>query len=96
MAERQRVHSLCEFTERIKGYVISYWAGDRCKHYLIDASLGHCQFFGSNQLVFPRLRDLILHHTTNPITALGQEQLLDPCPRNNSNNLFSLLPTLGQ
>lgn len=82
--------------ERIKGYVISYWAGDRCKHYLIDASLGHCQFFGSNQLVFPRLRDLILHHTTNPITALGQEQLLDPCPRNNSNNLFSLLPTLGQ
>ncbi|XP_070395243.1 SH2 domain-containing protein 4A-like isoform X2 [Dermacentor albipictus] len=82
--------------ERIKGYVISYWAGDRCKHYLIDASLGHCQFFGSNQLVFPRLRDLIWHHTTNPITALGQEQLLDPCPRNNSNNLFSLLPTLGQ
>ncbi|XP_037269389.1 SH2 domain-containing protein 4A isoform X3 [Rhipicephalus microplus] len=82
--------------ERIKGYVISYWAGDRCKHYLIDASLGHCQFFGSNQLVFPRLKDLILHHTTNPITALGQEQLLDPCPRNNSNNLFSLLPTLGQ
>lgn len=82
--------------ERIKGYVISYWAGDRCKHYLIDASLGHCQFFGSNQLVFPRLRDLVRHHATNPITALGQEQLLSPCPRNNSNNLFSLLPTLGQ
>ncbi|KAK8776912.1 hypothetical protein V5799_029737 [Amblyomma americanum] len=82
--------------ERIKGYVISYWAGDRCKHYLIDASLGHCQFFGSNQLVFPRLRDLIWHHTTNPITALGQEQLLTPCPRSNSSTLFSLLPTLGQ
>ncbi|CAN7994304.1 unnamed protein product [Ixodes hexagonus] len=80
--------------ERIRGYVISYWAGDRCKHYLIDASLGHCQFFGSNQAVFPRLRDLVWHHTSNPITAVGQEQLLSPCPRNNSNSLPSLLATL--
>lgn len=80
--------------ERIKGYVISYRASDKCKHYLIDASMGRCQFFGSNQVVFARLKDLVDYHTKNPITAAGQEQLLNPCPRNNSNNLPSLLASV--
>lgn len=95
LLQRQAAGSfLVRVHERIRGYVISYWAGDRCKHYLIDASLGHCQFFGSNQVVFPKLRDLVRHHTDNPITAVGQEQLLSPCPRNNNNSLPSLLSTL--
>lgn len=95
LLQRQAAGSfLVRVHERIRGYVISYWAGDRCKHYLIDASLGHCQFFGSNQVVFPKLRDLVRHHTNNPITAVGQEQLLSPCPRNNNNSLPSLLSTL--
>lgn len=67
LLQRQAAGSfLVRVHERIRGYVISYWAGDRCKHYLIDASLGHCQFFGSNQVVFPKLRDLVRHHTVSP------------------------------
>ncbi|XP_064458086.1 SH2 domain-containing protein 4B-like isoform X2 [Ornithodoros turicata] len=80
--------------ERIKGYVISYRASEKCKHYLIDASLGHCQFFGANQTVFARLKYLIDYHVNNPITAGGQEQLLLPCPRNNSNTLLSVLSSV--
>ncbi|KAK6628291.1 hypothetical protein RUM43_002103 [Polyplax serrata] len=70
---------LVRISEKICGYAISYKDLDRCKHYLIDASNGHYQFLGANQIPHKTLGDLISFHETQAITALGGELLRTPC-----------------
>ncbi|XP_049774429.1 SH2 domain-containing protein 4B-like isoform X2 [Schistocerca cancellata] len=79
---------LVRVSERIWGYAISYKDTDRCKHYLVDASNGHYQFLGANQLSHNTLRDMIQYHAENPITMMGGERLLSPCPRNEVPSIF--------
>ncbi|KAG8295569.1 SH2 domain-containing protein 4B-like isoform X2 [Homalodisca vitripennis] len=72
---------LVRVSERIWGYAISYRDSDRCKHYLVDASNGHYQFLGTNQIAHNSLGELIKYHSTQPITVLGGELLVLPCAR---------------
>ena len=53
---------LVRVSERIWGYAISYQAGHRCKHFLIDASDDNYQFFGTNQIPHKHLSELIAYH----------------------------------
>jgi len=71
---------LVRLSERIWGYAITYRDADRCKHYLVDASSGHYQFLGANQLTHNTLADMVTYHSQNPITILGDERLQHPCP----------------
>lgn len=70
---------LVRLSERIWGYAISYRNKDRCKHFLIEASGSHYQFFGSGHLAHNSLQDLINYHEKRPLTVTGQEYLLRPC-----------------
>lgn len=72
---------LVRLSERIWGYAITYRDTDRCKHYLVDASSGHYQFLGANQITHNTLADMVIYHSQNPITILGVERLQQPCPR---------------
>ncbi|XP_065333363.1 SH2 domain-containing protein 4A-like isoform X2 [Cloeon dipterum] len=67
-------------SEKIWGYAISLKEEDRCKHYLVDASNGHYQFPGANQLEHKTLGDLVSYHSWEPITVNGNEILRKPCP----------------
>ncbi|CAH0382183.1 unnamed protein product [Bemisia tabaci] len=73
---------LVRLSEKIWGYAISYRAVDRYKHYLIDVSPSHYQFFGANQLSHNSLCDLIQYHQKHPITIRGGEILYQSCQRN--------------
>lgn len=59
-------------SERIWGYAITYKDFDCCKHYLVDASNGHYQFLGANQISHNTLSKLFkiiqkLFKMKNPI-----------------------------
>lgn len=75
---------LVRFCERIWGYAISYRAEDKCRHYIIDASNGHYQFFGTNSMKFCKLSDLIRYYQVQSITPAGDDVLLRPCPNSNA------------
>ncbi|XP_055314386.1 SH2 domain-containing protein 4A-like [Sitodiplosis mosellana] len=77
---------LVRLSEKIWGYAISYKDSDRCKHYLINASTGQYKFLGANQMNHTSLNNLIKHHATVPITAMGNELLIRPCPRSGAVN----------
>lgn len=49
---------LVRLSERIWGYAITYKDFDCCKHYLVDASNGHYQFLGTNQILHNTLSEL--------------------------------------
>lgn len=50
LANKKTGTFLCRISERLWGYAITYRAFDKCKHYLVDASNGHYQFLGNNQI----------------------------------------------
>ncbi|XP_074397083.1 SH2 domain-containing protein 4A isoform X2 [Zonotrichia albicollis] len=70
---------LIRVSEKIKGYVLSYWSVEGCKHFLIDASSDSYSFLGVDQLQHSTLADLVDYHKDEPITSLGKELLLYPC-----------------
>ena len=53
---------LVRVSEKVWGYTISYRAGDRCKHFLIDATEDQYHFFGPNQLPHASIIDLVNFH----------------------------------
>ncbi|KAK7866752.1 hypothetical protein R5R35_008742 [Gryllus longicercus] len=79
---------LVRVSERVWGYAVSYRAAERCKHFLIDASSGHYQFLGANQLSHGSLGELIEYHARQPITLLGGERLLHSCARTELPSIF--------
>lgn len=80
LANAEQGTFLVRISEKIWGYAISYKDADRCKHYLVDASNSKYQFLGQNQLSHESLGDLLRYHAGVPITILGNELLLRPCP----------------
>lgn len=80
---------LVRLSERIWGYAITYKDHDCCKHYLVDASNGHYQFLGTNQISHNTLSELVSYHRSMPITKTGEELLLRPC--NRTTNLSPLV-----
>ncbi|OQR67474.1 SH2 domain-containing protein 4A-like, partial [Tropilaelaps mercedesae] len=62
--------------DRIKGYVVSYRAAEKVKHFLVDASQpGHVQFFGANQIIFKSIVHLVNFHMAQPVSMVGSELL---------------------
>lgn len=78
LANRTQGSFLVRISEKIWGYAISFKDEDRCKHYLVDASSGHYQFLGSNQITHRSLEELLRAHATTPITTTGNELLKVP------------------
>ncbi|XP_022697051.1 putative mediator of RNA polymerase II transcription subunit 29 isoform X1 [Varroa jacobsoni] len=62
--------------DRIKGYVVSYKAPEKVKHFLVDASQpGQVQFFGANQIIFKTIVHLVHFHMSQPVSVVGSELL---------------------
>ncbi|XP_033113904.1 SH2 domain-containing protein 4B-like [Anneissia japonica] len=69
---------LVRLSERIWGYTLSFKDKERIKHFLIDASLSGYQFFGTDQVIHKKLKDLVEFHKMQPISQLGKEVLKEP------------------
>ncbi|GBP56291.1 SH2 domain-containing protein 4B, partial [Eumeta japonica] len=69
---------LVRLSERVWGYAISYRAGARYRHYLVDAAHRY-RLVGSGQQEHAALVDLIQYHRTVAITEAGGELLVTPC-----------------
>ncbi|KAM3957944.1 SH2 domain-containing protein 4B [Aphomia sociella] len=69
---------LVRISERVWGYAISYRAGGRCKHYLVEAAAGY-RLLGADQPTHDTLADLINYHKTVAITESGGELLRTAC-----------------
>ncbi|GLV35103.1 downstream of receptor kinase [Carabus blaptoides fortunei] len=89
LANQENGTFLVRLSERIWGYTITYRAPDKCKHYLIDASNGHYQFLGNNQVNHNTLGDLISYHRMQPLS--GGECLVHSCPRQPDSTAFQEL-----
>lgn len=62
---------LVRISERIWGYAITYKDFDCCKHYLVDASNGHYQFLGTNQMSHKTLSELFKNILKNNINYIN-------------------------
>lgn len=74
---------LVRLSDKIWGYAISFKDVDRCKHYLVDASIpGSYQFLGANQLNHESLSKLhtnryfTLQHTYRLICSFSTDELI--------------------
>ncbi|XP_047535534.1 SH2 domain-containing protein 4B-like [Vanessa atalanta] len=79
LSSRAEGSFLVRVSERVWGYALSY-RGERCKHYLVDASRGAYRLLGDAQRAHRSLADLINYHRTTAITESGGELLSAPCP----------------
>lgn len=78
---------LVRLSEKIWGYVISYRAQEKCKHYLVNAEQNYI-VVGNNQKEYNSIGDVISFHVKFPLT--GGETLQFPCPRNSTAALEEL------
>ncbi|XP_071952551.1 SH2 domain-containing protein 4B-like [Antedon mediterranea] len=82
---------LVRLSERIWGYTLSVKNKERTKHFLIDASLAGYQFFGTDQIIHRKLKDLVEYHTMTPISELGKEILKFPQGQTSSKPDYDVL-----
>uniref|UniRef100_A0A5S6QYG4 SH2 domain-containing protein n=1 Tax=Trichuris muris TaxID=70415 RepID=A0A5S6QYG4_TRIMR len=69
---------LVRVSEKIYGYVLSYQAGYKVKHFMVLSVPEGYHFVGSTQLVHASLNELVDHHRFTPITDAGVEVLREP------------------
>ena len=69
---------LIRVSQKIYGYTLSYRTNSRCKHFLIDKDDNSYQFFGLNMKRHNCLFDLVTYHRTKPVSAIGNELLINP------------------
>ncbi|KRZ29794.1 U1 small nuclear ribonucleoprotein C [Trichinella pseudospiralis] len=66
---------LVRISEKICGYVLSYQAGFKVKHFMVLSFKEGYHFVGSKQIVHSSLNSLIEYHQKIPISENGQEIL---------------------
>ncbi|KFD46056.1 hypothetical protein M514_13060 [Trichuris suis] len=69
---------LVRVSEKICGYVLSYQAGYKVKHFMVLSVPEGYHFIGSTQIVHSSLNELVDHHRFTPITDAGVEVLREP------------------